>query len=190
MSVRAVLSELKDLNDLDTGIQHGYERSFHESTRGHLPLYETEYTAPHIFAKTQMMADIAGFYRAFGMRTSQSHGERPDQASAELEFMHLLTLMKANACSKNDREKIEICTVAERKFIQDHLGRWMRTLGIMISETSPSSLYRKIGQLLAAFIADEVQLLEVTPDEVEIRSRNISDRTQDTECDLGVSGNR
>lgn len=188
MSVREVLNELKDLNDPDGSIQQSYERSFLESTRGHLPLYETEYTTPHIFAKTQMMADIAGFYRAFGMRSSSTHGERPDQASTELEFMHLLTLMKANACSKNDREKIEICTTAERKFIQDHLGRWMHELGMTIAETSPRPFHRKVGRLLAAFIADEIQRLEVAPDQVKIRSRDNPDRAQDRECGLGVSG--
>src|SRR3989304_1287650 len=59
-------------------IRRDYEHSFSESGSAHIPLYETEYTSPHVFAKTQMMADIAGFYRAFGMRSNHSLGERPD----------------------------------------------------------------------------------------------------------------
>ncbi len=59
--------------------------------------YETEYTTPDALYKAHQLADIAGFYRAFGLEMSTENRERPDHLAAELEFMHFLALKEAQA---------------------------------------------------------------------------------------------
>lgn len=57
--------------------------------------YETECGLPDAYRQAQEMADIAGFYRAFGFTVGGPVRERPDHAAVELEFMHVLALKEA-----------------------------------------------------------------------------------------------
>lgn len=68
-----------------------------------------------------ILADIAGFYRAFNLKTS---GETPmDHLSVELEFMANLALKEAYAILNRNEEMLEIVTKAGRDFLRDHLSR-------------------------------------------------------------------
>src|SRR3989304_1633468 len=61
------------------------------------PVYETQYDAGHVFQQAQQLADIAGFYLAFGLEVAEGVGERADHVSLELEFMQALTFREAYA---------------------------------------------------------------------------------------------
>jgi nitrate reductase assembly molybdenum cofactor insertion protein NarJ len=87
--------------------------------------YETEYGLPHEFRQSQEMADIAGFYRAFGFENGGLIRERPDYLSTELEFMHTLTLKEVYAREAGEQEHLEVCVDAQRKFLRDHLAHWL-----------------------------------------------------------------
>ena len=172
-------------------IRRDYEHSFSESGSAHIPLYETEYTSPHVFAKTQMLADIAGFYRAFGMRSNHRLGERPDHASAELEFMHLLTLMEANASSEENEYRVEVCLDARRKFVEDHIGRWLLPMGTAVAQVADTNLYKTLGKLITVFLEDEKRRLGAKPQEVSIRvQRPPFDQKEDRVCGLGEASHR
>ena len=185
-AARRVEQALEHIQNETEQVRREYEYGFSESTSGHYPLYETEYASPHVFAKTQTMADIAGFYRAFGVRSSIGLGERPDQASTELEFMHLVTLMEANASSKGDKEKAQVCLDAERKFIQDHMGRWLQGLGKLITETATTNMYRSLGRLVTIFLNDEIRRLGAKPEEVLLRRQRPLNLKNDDACDFGT----
>lgn len=92
--------------------------------RGSVPLYETSYQGGRGSpgGATFQMADIAGFYRAFGFEAS---GERPDHVVPELEFVALLLMKEAYARISEDAEGAEVCASARGKFIAQHLGEWL-----------------------------------------------------------------
>src|SRR4030067_283699 len=75
-------------------LQAAYRRTF--GAAGSL-CYETEYGLPHEFSQSQELADINGFYRAFGFTIGGQVRERPDHVAAELEFMSILALHEAYA---------------------------------------------------------------------------------------------
>jgi TorA maturation chaperone TorD len=71
---------------------------------------------------TPRLADIAGFYAAFGVR---AHQNRPDHVVAELEFMAYLLAAEADARASRRPVAAETAADAARIFLRDHLGAWI-----------------------------------------------------------------
>lgn len=128
------------------------------------PPYETEYTAGHIFMKTSQMADVAGFYRAFGLQMGEDLGERPDHVGAELEFMQVLALKEALALERGEVEHATIARRAQRLFLRDHLARWTPVFAERVtSQAGTGSFYAALAGLLRAFVSREASRLRVRP---------------------------
>ena len=68
------------------------------------------------------LADVAGFYRAFGLTVI---GDRPDHVVAQLEFLALAVLAEAEAIERGDLEHAQIAASAVRSFLRDHIGGWI-----------------------------------------------------------------
>jgi hypothetical protein len=119
--------------------------------------YECNYHAPA--NAMEEMADIAGFYRAFGVA---SECERPDYLPAELEFMRLLAIKETRALMDDDATNIEICRSAQREFLDAHLGRWVKGLSII---TDCLKFYGLMCRFLNNWIDAECRYLSATPSE-------------------------
>ncbi len=116
-------------------------------------LYEGNYH--HAFNVFEEMADIAGFYRAFGL---DFRGERPDHLSLELEFMRILCLKESKALLDRQNENREICLNAQREFISCHLGGWVEDLMRM---TRDIRFYGVLCQILERWIEMESRFLSI-----------------------------
>ena len=103
--------------------------------------YETEFGLPHEFRQSQEMADIAGFYKAFGFQVGGSRRERPDHMAVEMEFMYALAVKEAYALAQDQAENAELIADAQSKFMQDHLGKWVG----VFSEVLAQSLREKVS---------------------------------------------
>ena len=136
----------------DEALERTHTAVFTMTTSTLCPAYETAYTAKHLFQASEQMADVAGFYRAFGV---EPHGERPDSLAMELEFSYLLALKEAYALEHHGRAQIAICRRAERAFFRDHLGRWGYVIGDRMMAADPAGVIGAAGALLKAFLASE-----------------------------------
>ncbi len=123
--------------------------------------YETEYGLPHEYQQSQQMADVAGFYRAFGFALGDAVRERPDHVAVELEFMHVLALKEAYAWQTGQTDYVEICVDAQQKFLQDHLGRWFGLFTQGVAHNAPDSVYVPAAQLAAVFVQADAERLGV-----------------------------
>lgn len=140
--------------------QEEYLRVFGQAISKECPPYETEYDQAHIFQKAQALADIAGFYTAFGLQLSSTFKDRPDHLSTELEFMHFLTLKELHALAGGQpQDRIEMCRDAQRKFLGDHLYPWVPEFVTRLKEKAGPGTYRLWGQLATAFLSAEMGLL-------------------------------
>jgi DMSO reductase family type II enzyme chaperone len=126
--------------------------------------YETEYGLPHEFRQSQELADIAGFYRAFGFNVGGNVRERPDHLAAELEFMHVLALKEAVAAESGIAEQAETCADAQRKFLQDHLGRWIGWFAESLARSAESGPYPALARFAAAFVRADAERLGAHPE--------------------------
>jgi TorA maturation chaperone TorD len=136
--------------------------------------YECNYYAPS--NAMEEMADIAGFYKAFGVVPD---GERPDYISAELEFMKLLTMKEAKALINNETENAKTCLSAQKKFLDSHLGRWVKALS---ETTDPLKFYSHLCSLLNKWIDAECRHLSVIPDKNCFFSNSTFNENQSEFC--------
>ncbi|MBI4671065.1 MAG: molecular chaperone TorD family protein [Chloroflexi bacterium] len=121
--------------------------------------YETEYGLPHEFRQSQELADIAGFYNAFGFQMGGAVRERPDHLAAELEFMCVLALQEARARAHAEPEHTEICSDAQRKFLRDHLGRWIHLFAARVAQIASPGIYQQLAAFTAAFVRADAERL-------------------------------
>lgn len=140
-------------------IQAQYVATFNH-TQSETPLYETFYTYTSPFQQANELADISGFYGAFGLKLADTNVERHDHISTELEFMSFMILRIAN---ENDPEKRGVLEDAAKKFLNDHLGRWAPVFGEMLATKGRGGLYAELGALLKEFAEEEDRRFGINP---------------------------
>lgn len=133
---------------------------------GHVPLYATEYGRGRATAKGHELADLSGFYRAFGVSLGGLDGEDhlselPDHVAVELEFHGYLLLKEAALDRAGDREGLEIVRDAQRKFLGEHLAVLLPT--IVQALGGRHSTYARIFEWCAALVAAECARVDVVP---------------------------
>ncbi len=143
--------------------------------------YETEYGLPHEFRMSQELADIAGFYRAFGVRCGGAVQERPDHIAVECEFMHLLCLKEAWAAQQKRPDQMEICQDGERKFLGDHLGKWLPVF-VRSLELHGDTLFVQLARQFQAFLAWEAQHLGIQVQPLEASKLASTPIVEDWSC--------
>ena len=145
--------------------RHQYMQLFPPIASQDAPGYETGYRGEGVFQQSALMADIAAFYRAHGLRAGGSERERPDHITVELEFMAVVAKKEALALGAADSENASICRETGALFLTDHLGCWGPAFGRRATAVSTSDWYRALGELLALWIEAEFETLEVEPSE-------------------------
>jgi len=126
------------------------------------PPYETLFGNDHVFAQSHVMGDIAGFYKAFGVELSKDVHERLDHLSVELEFMHFLTYKESYSRCHDGIDKTEIVVDAQKKFIKNHIGRWVPLFCRMLAKKSDTGLFKLIADCMSEWMDFEVAFLGVT----------------------------
>lgn len=166
------LSEVEGPASLET-LQEEYVGIFsHTVMRSNSP-YEAEYGQAHVFQQTQCLADIAAFYRAFGLEISDDERERPDHIGIELEFMHFLACQEAHAMQSDGPEEVSLVRQTQRDFLTDHLGCWAPHFLKRIEEGS-IGFYRGMIQLAHGFLEDECSNLGLDPAEMDFAASPVA----------------
>ncbi|MCC6546608.1 molecular chaperone TorD family protein [Candidatus Sumerlaeota bacterium] len=156
---------------------HHIRDKAHQSVFGLLisrtcPPHETEYLPSNDPThRAHALADIAGYYRAFGLQPDPKCPERADHAAFELQFLSFLfaKMRLAQECE----EHLEICESALKSFFSNHLLWWMpafarglqgRVEAIMAEGGQVASgveKYAAISRVLRGWLECEMALLEV-----------------------------
>ncbi len=147
-------------------LQASYVQCFGHTISKECPPYESEYGQAHIFQKSHSLADIAGFYRAFGLELAPDLNDRLDHISVELEFMQFLCLKEAYAVARDHpQEKLTLSRDAQAKFLGEHLGCWVFGFVRKLGEKAGDGLHGLLGEMLASFLTREMRTIGLEPGE-------------------------
>jgi TorA maturation chaperone TorD len=131
---------------------------------GLVPLREGGYGGGSRFAGQPVdIADINGFYLAFGFELADLSPVPPDHLGAQLEFLSLLLLKAAHAVRKGSLREVRTIERARRHFLNDHLGRWTGALAEALRDASAPAPYAALGELLRATITHQCRELRIRP---------------------------
>lgn len=135
------------------------------------PLYETEYGRMRGMSKGPELADLNGFYRAFGLLAADGaqHHELGDHLGVELEFYSVLLARQARLLELADAEGQEIVEDARRKFLVDHLGRFAPAI-VARDTVAQSPFYGPVFTFAAALVQAQCAALGVTPAPLDFHS--------------------
>lgn len=156
-----VLAELPSSRE---ALNRQYEETFGLLVSTVCPPYETEYiNSKFTFQRSNALADVSGFYQAFGFGPSVEHPDRPDHIVLELEFMAGVIGLELCAVANGHDERQEICRAAQGRFLKEHLAWWAPAFAALVERESRSDYYTAAARFLAALIPAERALLGVEP---------------------------
>jgi TorA maturation chaperone TorD len=163
-----------------------YDRVFGLVYARECPPYETEYCpTSEPFYRAQQMADVAGFYRAFGLTGAEARPERPDHLANELEFMAVLFLKNRLALDEalpEAAEHIAVCDNAQADFFREHLAWWVPSFAAGLRRKAGDGLYAALGRVLAAFLPAERSRFGVKAPQAPVRPALIERPEEDAGC--------
>jgi hypothetical protein len=139
---------------------------------GSCPPYETEYVpSDQANHRAHVLADIAGYYQAFGLRPHPGHPERADNAALELEFMAFL--LEKMRLAADEPAHHELCSVALSRFFSEHLLWWLpafsrsvegrigKMIGLAPEDAPILRAYQDFAALSRGWLEAEMALLGV-----------------------------
>ncbi len=170
-------AHLASLTVPDTeALSASFWRLFGHTTRGLICACETEYGPDNGFHQPQQLADISGYYLAFGLRPVAAGEARADHIASECEFMDFLSRKQAHLLDRLETdadvsETLEVTVLAERSFLREHLGRFGRAFAARVTDEDGDGLFGTLGRLLLAFVDAECARVGVEAGPADLRVR-------------------
>lgn len=120
-----------------------YTRLFEGATA--CPINETAYIRRD---KGVLLADLRGFYRAFGFEPVAGCGEKPDHLITEFQYLALLLTMLWQARHEGLDEQVEITNKALASYVLDHLGEWTPLFHMRLASAAQLPLFEHAARAI------------------------------------------
>lgn len=190
-SLRLLQDDVRTLEtcreDAHRELMQRYDGLFGHAVRGTCPAYEMEYGRNEIIRQASDLADLAGFYHAFGLEIANGAEGRPDHITAECEFMSALCAKEAHAYTRGDDQNAEICLDAERGFLRDHLARWLPAFTHRVEEEDAGGLFASLARFADAFVKAECSHFDIQAGPPTLKLKP-PDPVLDTQISCGSTG--
>lgn len=100
---------------------------------------------------------VLELYREGGFEIDESFRELPDHIAAELEFLYLLICRENDARFNGDASARAFIAALRKRFLDEHLGRWVRPFAAAVKVGAQSAFYRELAELTDRFVAIEAR---------------------------------
>jgi len=110
--------------------------------------------------------EVKKFIEASGLTYGSDYTGIPDHVSVELEFLQKLAEWEAGKWSESDAEDAAYCLGVEKRFIEEHLGKWVPELCDEVATRADLPFYREMAGVTKKFIEYEQRTIDeyLTPD--------------------------
>lgn len=98
---------------------------------------------------------VAALYQTAGFALADEFREAPDHVAAELEFLYLLIFRENEARRSADMEGLQQILRLKKKFLEHHLGQWIRPFAEAIQHGAQTGFYHRLALLTDAFVQIE-----------------------------------
>jgi len=109
--------------------------------------------------ETTLMQDttlaVQQLYQEGGMDLGDEVPELPDHVAIELEFLYLLTFRRNEAQRAGQADDLAAAEALERRFLDQHLGRWVGRFAAAVQAGAETSFYRALAELTERFVRME-----------------------------------
>lgn len=165
---KSVLDEIKNTT-LDTMYKEYLYLFGNATVAMDCPPYEMYFSGSHVYQQTQDLADISGFYKAFGLEVSKEDDttNRWDHIAVELEFLHFLTYKLAYAIENHGEKELESCAAGKKKFLNAHIGKWIQAFSKAVNKKASVEFYKHVTKLANVFVHLEMKNLGVNAEEID-----------------------
>ena len=96
--------------------------------------------------------EVRKFIEGTGLRYETKYRGLPDHIGVELEFLEALTRREEEAWAEDDEEGARRCLDVERRFLDEHLLRWVTPFCDKVIAAAELSFYRSLASLTKRFI--------------------------------------
>ena len=97
---------------------------------------------------------VQELYEEGGFEIAEDFRELPDHIAAELEFLYLL-IYRENEGHRNGSAEALKTAALKKRFLDEHLGRWIGPFAAAIKTGAQSSFYRELAGLTDGFVEHE-----------------------------------
>lgn len=166
-----------------------YVAAFGHAARGSCPLNEIEYgdlKADPLF-QPHRLADLVGYYRAFGLTVGDDAGERQDHLCLELEFLCVMAMKEAFALEHQlDVDQLAQGREAQKSFLREHLGRWTPAFARRLSASTRHPTLKALADFLRVFVEHECRRFSVSSGSEDLLLRPVDEAAESlcTSCGL------
>jgi TorA maturation chaperone TorD len=101
--------------------------------------------------------EVKKFIESTGLNYKEEYKGLPDHISVEFEFMQQLTLHEEKVWKEADADKAAGYRRAEKKFVEEHLMRWIPGFCEKVIQEAELPFYRAMAALTRSFIEFEIQ---------------------------------
>lgn len=155
----AIAAHVTDPDEL----RRAHGRIFTHIENQDCPSHESAYCPGDVFRRADVMADVAAFYEAHGLRVGGRRRERVDHVTTELEFMSFLARKEAYAIENLGPEEVDECRRSQDHFLRDHVGCWVPGFAARLQIIADDPFYAGIGSLLSAWIETDLDWRGIEP---------------------------
>lgn len=96
--------------------------------------------------------EVKKFIESTGLKYNVEYSGLPDHIGVEFDFMHEVTMREAQAWEEEDSYGALHCLKIEKKFIEEHLVKWIPTFCDKVVKNVQLSFYREMAKQTKNFI--------------------------------------
>lgn len=98
---------------------------------------------------------VIELYKDADFEIDEDFKELPDHIAVELEFLYLLIFRENEALRAGDTTMIDQIRNLKRRFLDQHLGRWVNPFAAALRGNAQSAFYRKLADLTEMVVKQE-----------------------------------